>query len=180
MSKISKNIRISKKAAASAAVMVMLSALPARYAAAETAPLTVEALIAPTGQAIVATQNLDFGSIVQPGGAGTVTVNTAGAPTYGPGMTPAGAAPSEGIIKAFGTTGVLVEYSLPANATINSGANSMTVDQFNIGTPAGGLTYSAVMPGTTVNIPVGGRLNVNPGQATGTYTGTVTVNATFN
>lgn len=167
------------KAMAGAAIMVALSAAPHQDAHAVTDVLNVEAIIVPTGQAILATQNLNFGSITEVGG-GTVTVNTAGAITDSPGAVSIGGTIEQGVIQTYGNPGDTVNFTIPATAILNNGANTMIVDQFNLRTVAGGLTETIVMTGTNTAIPVGGRLNVGAGQTTGTYTGTVTVTATFN
>ena len=173
-----------KKTAAAAtatAVLVALSALPAQHAAAQNAPLTVEAVLVPTGQAILATQNLNFGDVVQ-GGAGTVSVNTAGAPTYGGGASSAGGTIQQGIIRAFAATGVVVTYNVtdPTITITDGGTGDMLVNNFNIGTNAGGTAQVIPMTGTTMPIPIGGTLNVGGADPVGTYTGSVTVNAVFN
>ena len=169
-----------KAALTGAAIMVALSASPQREAHAVTDALDMEAVIVPTGQAIIATETLNFGNITETGG-GTVVVNTAGAITDSPGAVSLGGTISEGMIQTFGNPGDTVNFSIPASANLTNGlGDTMVVDQFNLRTNAGGLAETIVMTGTNTAIPVGGRLNVGAGQATGTYTGTVTVNATFN
>lgn len=165
------------KAMTGAAIMIALSAAPHQDAHAVTDALDMDAIIIPTGQAILATQNLNFGSISEVGG-GTVTVNTAGAVTDSPGAVSLGGTIEEGIIRTFGTTGNSVAFTIPATAILNNGANTMVVDQFDLN--GGGLTETIIMTNTDTPIPVGGRLNVGAGQAAGTYTGSVTVTATFN
>lgn len=166
--------------AGTAAVMVGLSALPASHVQAASAPLTVQALIIPTGQAITTPQSLDFGNVVQ-GGAGTVSINTAGVPSY-IGATGAGGTINEGQIRAYGTTGVVVTYNVtdPTITITNGGTGAMQVNGFNIGTDAGGTNEVVTMTGNTMVIPVGGTLNVGGASPIGTYTGSVTINAVFN
>jgi hypothetical protein len=180
MTKAAKKSRHFAGAAGAAAVMVSLSALPAHYARADTSPLTVEALIVPTGQAITTPQNLDFGNVIQ-GAAGTVSVNTAGVPSY-IGASGAGGTITEGQIRAFGTNGVVVTYNVtdPTVTLTNGGTGAMQVNGFNIGTDAAGPTKAVTMTANTMTVPVGGTLNVGGASPTGTYTGSVTINAVFN
>lgn len=177
MRKKQKSSRV-KTALTGAAIMVALSAHPHNDAHAVTDALDVEAVIIPTGQAILATQNLNFGDISESGG-GTVTVNTAGAITDSPGAVSVGGTIEQGVIQTYGNPGDQVDFTIPATAVLNNGGNTMVVDQFNLRTLGGGLTENITMTGTNTAIPVGGRLNVGAGQATGTYTGAVTVTATF-
>jgi len=167
------------KAMAGAAIMIALSAAPHQDAHAAADTMDIQAVIIPTGQAILATQNLDFGTITEAGG-GTVTVNTTGGLTDSPGAVSIGGTVEQGVIQTYGNPGDNVDFSIPASAILNNGlGGTMVVDQFNLRTDAGGQTQSIVMPGTNTAIPVGGTLNVGAGQAVGTYTGTVTVTATF-
>lgn len=166
--------------ARSAAVMVALSAaaLPPQAQAA-TDVLSIEAIIAPTGQAILATQDLNFGVLVQPNAGATVVIPPIGAPVL-TGVNAAGGTITPGQIRTFGSIGDSVEYSIPGTAVISNGSTTMIVDQFNIGTNAGGLNYTEALPAATQIIPIGGRLNVGANQPEGTYTGTVTITADFN
>ncbi len=166
------------KAVTGAAIMIALSAAPLMDAHAVTDNLDMQAVITPTGQSIMATQNLDFGVVAQ-SGAGTVTVDTAGSASYALGAIDAGGTPEEGIIQTFGNINDSVAFTIPASATLTNGlGDTMVVDQFNLN--GGGLADTIIMTATNVGIPVGGRLNVGAGQATGNYNGTVTVTATFN
>lgn len=166
------------KAVTGAAIMIALSAAPQQDARAATDNLDLQAVIIPTGQAILATQNLDFGVVAQ-SGAGTVTVDTAGSASYALGAIDAGGTPEEGVIQTFGNINDSVAFTIPAAATLTNGlGDTMIVDQFNLN--GGGLADTVTLTATNMSIPVGGRLNVGAGQATGTYTGTVTVTATFN
>ena len=163
---------------AGAAIMIALSAAPHQDAHAVTDALDMQAVIIPTGQAILATQDLNFGTIAESGG-GTVTVDTTGGITDSPGAVSLGGTIEEGIIQTYGNINDSVVFTVPANINLTNGLGDiMQVDQFDLN--GGGLTESIVMTGTNTAIPVGGRLNVGAGQAVGTYTGTVTVTATFN
>lgn len=161
-----------------AAIMIALSAAPHQDAHAVTDAMEVDAVIIPTGQGILATQNLNFGTISE-SGAGTITVNTAGGVTSGGGAVSLGGTVQEGVIQTYGTAGNTVNFTILPAATLTNGlGGTMVVDQFDLN--GGGLAETITLTGTNAAIPVGGRLNVGAGQATGTYTGTVTVTATFN
>ncbi|MCA9932199.1 MAG: DUF4402 domain-containing protein [Anaerolineales bacterium] len=63
----------------------------------------------------------------------------------------------------------------PSPAILTAGGPTMTVNNFNIITNAGGTGTTITAP--FVNVPIGGALNVTNGQASGTYVGTLTVTA---
>ncbi len=123
---------------------------------------------------ISAAGDMDFGTMVTTGTAGTVTVTPAGARSSVDvdllGGTPAAA--------AFDVTGegnANYSITLPSSATLTSGANTMTIDTFtddagaNPRRPGGGSE--------TFN--VGATLNVGATQAAGTYSGTFSVTVNY-
>ena len=144
---------------------------------AATANLNVEARIV-TSAALLITQTaiLDFGSMVETA-AGTLTVETDGGAVKTGGVTPVGGALQPGGFKIKGVNGKSVDFSMPATATIKNGTKVMIVDNFKIGTgsQAPGTFTMGLTGGIQPSIPVGARLNVNAGQTTGTYTGTVDI-----
>ncbi len=65
-----------------------------------------------------------------------------------------------------------------SSISLTSGANSMTVNAFNLITNSGG--DSVVVPGgPVVDVPIGATLNVGASQSPGTYAGTFTVEVTL-
>jgi len=123
---------------------------------------------------ISSSANMDFGTVVPTGTAGTVIV------------TPAGARSSTDVI-LFGGTPAAASFdvtaqkktnyfiTLPSSTTLSSGANTMTVDTFNHDAGASPKTNGG---GDTFN--VGATLNVGATQAAGAYSGTFTVTVHYN
>ena len=117
---------------------------------------------------ITQVDDLEFGNLaVQSGTAGTVVMAPAGTRTKTGGVTlPA----TTGTFNAAdftigGTAGYTYAITLPAGAlTINSGANTMTVDTWT-STPSG----TGTLTGGNETLKVGATLNVAAGQAGGTY-----------
>lgn len=79
-----------------------------------------------------------------------------------------------------GATDAFYSVTLPASATITSGANSMTVDNFQAcSMTAASCTFFSLDGSGTDNLIVGATLNVNGGQAQGVYTGTFDVTVEY-
>ena len=122
------------------------------------------------------TGGMNFGDVsVDALVAGTVILDTTGART----VTAGAEAVTGGTVQsgAYSVTGEGTKaYSItfPANATISSGLNSMTVDTFTH--DAGGAP--ALTAGSdTFN--VGATLNIGAGQAPGNYTGSYTLTVDY-
>ncbi len=133
---------------------------------------------------LTAGQTLSFGAIIGSAGGGTVTVSTAG------GISAAGVTPVGGTVTAatFSGDDPGVNPSPPTGcttrsvtvtagtATLTGPGTSMTVDA---------MTDSVTESGTnlwnyrTTPIYVGGTLNVNGNQATGSYSGTFTITIVY-
>jgi len=166
-----------KKVLIGAAVLVVLSLTHSVNAQAATATGTANAkVLAPI--AISAGTPLNFGSIASSAALGTVVMTAAGArsATGGVGLVTDGTnAPTAGVFTVTGATGIGFSITLPATATITSGANNMTVNAF-ASTPSG----SGTLVGGTATVNVGATLNVGANQVAGTYTGTYPVTVNYN
>ena len=169
-----------RKALLTTAVVTLSAIVVAHEAGAADVNLNINAVIVPSPLAANAIQDLDFGAFFPGGAPSTIDIDTAGVPTYGVGIAPEAPPVSEGIIHLVGSTGSVVNLSLTNNtATITNGTTNMVVSQFQINTDAGGTTEAVTLPGSTLDVPIGGTLNVGAGQAFGTYNGTITVNASY-
>ena len=150
------------------AFSIMLIAFSAGAFAQLSATATASATIV-SPLSIVNAGNMNFGNVAVGAGGGTVVLAPAGGrtttgdaalPTVIGTVTPA-------IFTISGTPNTSYSITLPSTAaTINSGANTMTVNSFSgdIVSPA---TIPAAGPAT---LRVGATLNVSGGQATGLYT----------
>lgn len=153
---------------------------PAPSAHAATGVLQAQAVIMPSTLALTSPQNLNFGAFAVSGGAGSVTINTAGTGTYTGVTQVATPPPSEANIRIFGDVGSSVVISVTdPTVTVFNGANTMQVDNFQINTNAGGAMETINMTNATVLVPIGATLNVNAGQAAGSYSGTFTVSVIY-
>ena len=119
--------------------------------------------------------DMDFGTMVTTGIAGTVTVTPAGARSSVD-VDLLGGVPSAASFDVTGEGNANYSIAFSSPATLSSGSNSMTVDTFtddagvNPKLPAGGSD--------TFN--VGATLNVGATQAAGTYSGTFAVTVNYN
>jgi len=121
---------------------------------------------------LVKTADLEFGSIIPAATAGTVSidaVSNARSKTGGV-VLATGAAPGAASFRAAGVVNVLALITLPASITLTrgGGTETMTVDTI---TTNGSTTR--LFPGSaTIDVNVGGRLNVGANQVAGSYSGT--------
>ncbi|MEJ2107045.1 MAG: DUF4402 domain-containing protein [Acidiferrobacteraceae bacterium] len=134
------------------------------------------------------TTDLDFGVMSDGGAGGSMTVNgdnttTAGGATTSTGGTPAAA---EFAVGGANNAAYLVDTTA-SSANLTSGANTMAITytaySFNDDNTYA-TAYAAGTPpslsGTGADtLRVGGTVTVGAGQATGTYTGTVSVTVTY-
>jgi len=173
-------------------VAVLLSLMLAMhpFAAHAAEPETVQADAFIIGRLTLTKQtDLDFGQIVQPAQAGTVTLTPAQTAV----CTPSANLVRFGTCRAatfwgFGTTNQIVRLRMPTNLTTTltrvGGTQTMTVTNMLLG-DAQGLIYVNGNPssngfvryritGSTgiFSFRVGGRLNVGANQVPGTYNGT--------
>lgn len=117
--------------------------------------------------------NLIFGEIMTCGTPGTVTVN----PDNSTATSCVAANAPFSRARCIATQGfpfrpMQIQITSPT-FTINSGANTMSVTDFNVIGNAVGPTTTITAP--FVSIPIGATLNVGGTQPSGTYTGTLTI-----
>lgn len=119
-------------------------------------------------------RDLTFGNIAAgPGGTVTITnadpgvVSSTGVSLVG------GIARTSGQFTVGGTTGLAYTVTLPASTTISNGAVTMTVNAFT-------HNASGTLPAASEIFFVGGTLNIGAAQATGSYTGTYSVQVSYN
>ena len=125
---------------------------------------------------------LNFGSMSAGAAGGTVVINTAGArSTTGSvvGVTGAGLI-SQGVFYVNGSTGLPIDITVTSPAfTLTNGGDTMTVNNFNLLTNAGGNSGTITLAANPTTFPIGATLNVGPAQAAGTYTGSYTINVNY-
>ena len=129
-------------------------------------------LLAPIS--ISSSGDMDFGTMITTGTAGTVTVTPAGARSS-VNVDLLGGFPAAASFDVTGEGSSTYSITLPSSATLSSGANTMTVDTFN---HDAGATPTLVGGSDTFN--VGATLKVGATQAGGTYSGTFSVTANYN
>ncbi len=118
--------------------------------------------------------SLDFGTLIKPtSGGGTAVVNAStGAISYTGSVK--GVAGNTGTRDRFTvsnvTSGVTYAISLPASITIQSGSDSMTVNN---------LQHNCTSTCSASEFLVGGTLNVSENQAVGTYQANYPVTITY-
>lgn len=73
-----------------------------------------------------------------------------------------------------------IQISVPAGAVITrtAGTQTMPLNSFNLVTNGNGSVYSTTAP--FASIPVGATVNAGASPVSGTYQGSITVNAVFN
>ena len=133
-------------------------------------------LVAPLS--VVKTDDLDFGGLISSPTAGTATINAStDARTTAGGVSPAGGSPTAAHFTAAGRIGAIALISLPASITLTRGGGSETMTVSSIS--SNGATLR-LFPGTgTIDVAVGGTLNVAANQVAGNYAGTFTVNILY-
>ncbi len=118
--------------------------------------------------------DMDFGTIVPTGTAGTVTVTPAGARSSVD-VTLLGGSPAAAAFDVTGEGNANYSTTLPSSTTLTSGGNTMTVDTF---TDDAGANPRLTGGSDTFN--VGATLNVGATQAEGTYSGNFPVTVNYN
>ncbi len=147
----------------SVVMLLFASSAFAQVTASATASATIVTPIAITNDV-----DMNFGNLAVNASVGTVVLTPAGVRSATGGVSFLAATPGTITAASFTVTGLAAatySITLPAAAlTINSGANSMTVDTWTSSpTPTGTLT------GGTETLTVGATLNVGASQAAGTY-----------
>ncbi len=123
---------------------------------------------------ISAVGDMDFGTMVPTGTAGTVTVTPAGARSS-VNVDLLGGFPAAASFDVTGEGANTYSITLPSSATLTSGGNTMTVDTF---TDDAGATPT--LAGGSDAFNVGATLNVGATQVAGTYSGTFAVTVNYN
>jgi hypothetical protein len=118
--------------------------------------------------------DMDFGTMVTTGTAGTVTVTPAGARSSVD-VDLLGGSPAAASFDVTGEGNANYSTTLPSSTTLTSGGNTMTVDTF---TDDAGANPRLTGGSDTFN--VGATLHVGATQASGTYSGTFSVTANYN
>jgi hypothetical protein len=127
--------------------------------------------------AISKTVDLNFGDVVAGSSSGTVELSTAGSRLATGGTTLANTASTAAA--SFNVTGDpngTYAITLPSSVDINSGGDTMTVDNF-VSNPSGTGLFSG---GGSQTLLVGATLNVGANQPTGIYSGSFDVTVAYN
>ena len=162
------SIRIAAMSAAAIAAVSFGSAASAATTA--TATATAEILSTLT---VTNTAGLDFGQVAV-NGAGTLRVAGNGAVTCSANLVCTGTRQASNF-DVTGTAGVAVSAVVTtASVSLASGANTMTLNNFDIYYPNG----TTLVAGAT-SFNVGGTLNVGAAQAAGVYNGSFTVSVEY-
>jgi spore coat protein U-like protein len=129
--------------------------------------------------------DLRFGRIIQPTANGTLTLAFDGTLTEAGGVVGLSSTPQAingrgpGAFAVFGDPNRRFIAFMPNSTVITSGANAMVVNQFQAN-PGG---FPGIFRRFDANgfapLFIGGRLNINANQATGTYTGTYDVTVLY-
>lgn len=127
---------------------------------------------------LVKTDDLNFGSLIPSGSAGTVKIDpTTDARTSTGGVTIAGGAPSAAKFVALGLINIYSNVTLPASITLNrtGGGAAMLVNAITTNGPA-----TRLFAGTSIlDVRVGGTLNVAANQQAGDYAGQFAVTVIY-
>ncbi len=128
--------------------------------------------------AISKSADLEFGSIAAGTGVSVVRISTAGARSLvsGDATLVTGGTVQAAAFTVTGEASTGYDITLPANTTLTSGANNMTVDTF-----VDSKTGSSTLDGSgNDSFTVGADLTVGASQAVGSYTGTFNVTVNYN
>ena len=157
-------------------VLFALAAISTGATAATSAAIGTATTVAPLS--VVRTDDLNFGVLIASGTAGTATINAStDARTTSGGTTAGGGSPMAAHFTAAGRIGALALIALPGSIVLTrvSGSETMTVSSISSNGPT-----LRLFPGTaTIDVAVGGTLNVAANQVNGLYTGTFSVNVFY-
>jgi Domain of unknown function (DUF4402) len=166
-----------------AALIAFGALMGATPALADSTPATAKAVIV-RPLSFIKVQDLDFGSLIASGTAGTAVIAPGGTRTVTGGVLAAASTFQPARFAGDGAPGQTVTISVSANSytlTRAGGTQTMTIDTFVIGsspittittTPLGFTIGSAT---GIFNFPLGATLRVGANQTPGVYTGTFTV-----
>lgn len=129
------------------------------------------------------TQALQYGTLAACIGGGTVRVTPASGKVFTSGCAVVMGSPKQAkcTVKSFATNGSL-QIKVSAKTVNITGPGTMPVNQFNIGTVAGGSTKtytSLALTATPLAFGVGGEVTLSGGQAFGNYSGNVIMTVIF-
>jgi Mat/Ecp fimbriae major subunit len=128
--------------------------------------------------AIVNTRALDWGRLIPGATAGTATVNaTTDVRTRTGGVTLAGGTPQAARFTVSGTPTIVARITVGAAPVLTRSGGGATMNASNM-TLNGGRSRRVPASGT-LDVRVGGRLNVRANQADGLYTGTLTITVDY-
>lgn len=131
--------------------------------------------------AATSTQNLAFGTIVKPTGAGTatVTVDTSGGRSVSGGAVAlSSTTATAATFNVIGEGGSAYSVSVPSTFDMVSGSNTLVVSTTNNSGNGGTLTGS-IGSTQTATFGVGGTFNLTSSTASGAYTGNIQVIASY-
>ena len=131
-------------------------------------------------QSIKCFSNMIFGEIVPCGASGSVTVrpdNSTGSSCVTVGGAPQSRARCS-VFQGFPFNPIQVQISTPT-VTLSNGTSTMTVNDFNIISNAGGTNATGGTSSPVLDVPMGATLNVGSTQAGGTYSGSFGFTAVF-
>lgn len=157
-------------AGATAAVVAAPFAAKAADSATASASATVSAPLT-----ISKTTDLSFGTFAATNVAGTVTVSNTGTRTSSNVDLLSGGTTSAASFAIAGQSNASYSISIPASATLTSGANSMTATLTNNAPGSPALNGSG-----QATVGVGASLAVGASQAAGSYNGSFTVTVAYN
>jgi hypothetical protein len=126
---------------------------------------------------LVKTDDLDFGSLIPSGSAGTVVINAStDVRTTTGGVSVAGGTPAAARFTGTGVLNLAAFITLPTSITLTrtGGTQTMTVGSI---TTNGSTTR--LFTGAVVDVRVGGTLSVAANQAAGDYVGTFSVTVVY-
>lgn len=125
---------------------------------------------------VSAQAELSFGKLAVGGAPGTVTVAPTGSRSTSGGVVALSGDPGHAAnLVVTGTVGTTYAISVPLLVVLQDGANTMNVDAVTVSTGATGL-----LTGGTQHVTVGGTLHLAAHQASGAYSGSLTVTVDYN
>ena len=169
--------------AARALTIAVAAALCVPAQAADMAGTANVAVVRPN--ALIKTDDLDFGTLIGGATGGTVTINpVTNARTTGSGVTPVGSAAQRAVFQ--GTGGILlitVSGSTSVTLTrVGGGAPTMTASLVRAASTSGGgiaLLGGTLLPSGVQTYYIGGTLTVPANQPAGDYSGTFTLTVNY-
>lgn len=156
-------------ATATGSMMIASGSAVAATATANTSATVLQSI------SIAKNTDLDFGAF-SPSTGGTVVIGTDGSRSKTSAVVLSSTATgSRAQFTVSGTTNATYAITLPASATLTSGANTMSVGSF-VSNPSG----TGTLTGGSEILYVGATVTVASAQAAGAYTGTFDVSVEYN